>query len=121
MKIHRVLVIDGDSSAATRLAGFLTSRDYEVATSDGLDASELVCAHWRPHVMVIAPPLGSCAHVALEEARRRYPRQPIVLLTSAEGLELLLDLEAFAPALPASPGRGLSHIASVVEAAFAAA
>lgn len=113
----RVLVIDDDPTAASRLAGFLTSRRYEVATCNCLESAAVVSAHWRPHVMVLAPSLEAQRHDALEELRRRYPRQPIVLLTIADGPELLLDLEAFAPALPACPSRGLSHIESAVAAA----
>ena len=40
-----------------------------------------------------------------------------VVLTAGEGPDLLLDLEAFAPALPVRPSLDLAPIASAVSAA----
>jgi DNA-binding response OmpR family regulator len=115
----RVLVIDDDTAAATRLAGFLTSRKYEVAACGGLDAAVVRSAHWRPHVIMLSLSTEMARSASLGELRHHYPRQPIVLLTADEGLELLLDLEAYAPTLPVRPALGLSHIESVVAAASA--
>jgi len=69
----------------------------------------------RPHVLVLAT--KEHPHAEIEELRRHYPRLPLVLLTSEAGQELLLDLEAFAPAVPACPSRGMRHIESAVETA----
>jgi DNA-binding response OmpR family regulator len=113
----RVLVIDDDTTAATQLVGFLVSRKYEVATCGGLDATLVHSAPWRPHVLLLALSDETPRGAGLSELRHRYPRQPIVLLTADEGLELLLDLEAYAPTLPVRPARGLKHIESVVAAA----
>jgi DNA-binding response OmpR family regulator len=113
----RVLVIDDDSSTAKILARFLTSRDYEVETCSGLGHARDVLVRWRPHVLVLVPTLEAERHEELEELRRIYPRIPVVVLTIADGPDLILDVEAFAPALPARPSRGLAHIASTVEAA----
>ncbi|MCC6553954.1 MAG: response regulator [Polyangiaceae bacterium] len=115
----RVLVIDDDPSKAQLLAGFLTSRDYLVETCSGLDHARDVLARWRPHVLVLVPTLEAERHEELEELRRIYPRIPVVVLTLADGPDLIMDVEAFAPALPARPSRGLAHIASAVAAASA--
>lgn len=113
----RVLVIDDNTSTSHHLATFLSSHHYEVQScrDDGGCISD-VLAHWRPHVLVLAPREGE-RHDKLEELRRLHPRMPVVVLTAADGPDLLLDLEAFAPALAARPTRGLRHIESAVEAA----
>jgi DNA-binding NtrC family response regulator len=113
----RVLVIDDDASKAQLLAGFLASRDHQVETCSGLDHARDVLARWRPNVLVLVPTVESERHEELEELRRIYPRIPVVVLTLADGPDLILDVEAFAPAFPARPSRGLAHIASAVEAA----
>ena len=113
----RVLVIDDDASKAQLLAGFLITRDYQVETCSGLDHARDVLVHWRPHVLVLVPTVEAERHEELEELRRIYPRIPVVVLTLADGPELILDVEAFAPAVPARPSRGFAHIASAVEAA----
>jgi len=115
----RVLVIDDDPTTAGQLARFLSGR-YEVHTCSGLVRARE--AHderdgWRPHVLVLVPPLEQERHGQLEELRRIYPRLPVVVLTLEDGPELLLDLEAFAPTVPVRPSRGLGHIASAVAAA----
>jgi DNA-binding response OmpR family regulator len=113
----RVLVIDDDTHTAELLAKFLSSHEYETATCSGLSHARDVLVRWRPHVLVLVPTLEEERHEELEELRRIYPRLPVVVLTAAEGPDLLLDVEAFAPALPARPSRGLRHIESAVEAA----
>lgn len=113
----RVLVIDDDAQNAEALAGFLATRDYQVETCSGLGHARDVLARWRPHVLVLVPTLEAERHEELEELRRIYPRIPVVVLTLADGPDLILDVEAFAPAVPARPSRGLAHIASAVATA----
>ena len=113
----RVLVIDEDACRAQLLADFLTSRDYQVEICSGLNHARDVLVRWRPNVLVLVPTVEAERHEELEELRRIYPRIPLVVLTLADGPELILDVEAFAPALPARPSRGLAHIASAVESA----
>ena len=117
----RVLVIDDDPTTAGQLAAFL-SDIYEVHTCSSLERAR--AAHdgvdaWRPHVLVLVPPLEAKRHGQLEELRRIYPRLPVVVLTLEDGPELLLDLEAFPPTVPVRPSRGLKHIASAVAEASA--
>jgi DNA-binding response OmpR family regulator len=113
----RVLVIDDDKNTAELLAKFLSSHEYEVETCSGLGHARDVLVRWRPHVLVLVPTVEEERHEELEELRRIYPRLPVVVLTAAEGPDLLLDVEAFAPAVPATPSRGLRHIESAVEVA----
>ncbi len=47
------------------------------------------------------------------------PRVPVVVLTPAAATELILDMEAFAPTMPACPSRGLAYIRSAVADASA--
>jgi len=111
----RVLVIDDDPKSARHLAAFLAAHHYDVSTCAALDAARSVVAARRPHVLVLAT--KDHPHAEIEELRRHYPRLPLVLLTAEAGQELLLDVEAFAPAVPACPSRGLRHIESAVETA----
>ena len=113
----RVLVIDDDATKAELLAGFLASRAYQVETCSGLGHARDVLARWRPNVIVLVPTIEAERHEDLEELRRIYPRIPVVVLTIADGPDLILDVEAFAPTVPARPSRGLAHIASAVETA----
>ena len=113
----RVLVIDDDARKAQLLAGFLASRDYQVETCGGIARAPEVVAHWRPHVLVLVPTQEDERHDRLEELRRMFPRIPVVVVTLAEGPELILDMEAFAPTLPARPSRGFASIASAIAAA----
>jgi DNA-binding NtrC family response regulator len=117
----RVLVIDEDAGNSQLLARFLSSRDYMVETCRGLDHARDVLARWRPHVLVLVPRLETERHVDLEELRRMVPRMPVVVLTLEDGPDLIMDVEAFAPTVPACPARGLSHIASAVKTASAMA
>jgi DNA-binding NtrC family response regulator len=113
----RVLAIDDNAGKAQLLAGFLASRDYQVESCGGVaDALEVV-AHWRPHVLVLVPTHEAERHERLEELRRMFPRMPLVVVTLADGPELILDMEAFAPTVPARPSRNFASIASAVEAA----
>ena len=115
----RVLVIDDDPTTAGQLASFL-SDSYEVHTCPGLDrvrADHDCVGAWRPHVLVLVPPLEEDRHGQLEALRRIYPRLPVVVVTRTDGPDLLLDLEAFPPTVPVRPSRGLKHIASAVAAA----
>jgi DNA-binding NtrC family response regulator len=116
----RILLIDADPSHADDLATFLTSRSYEVMSCPRLADASSVLAGWRPHVVVLAPSAHDERH-ALEELRRTLPRLPIVVVTCALGPELLLELEAFAPAVPAMASRGLGHIESAIALASLAA
>ncbi len=111
----RVLVIDENPTSAGDLATFLSAHHYDVATCSALDGARTAVSSRRPHVLVLAT--GEHPHAEIEELRKLYPRMPLVLLTSEAGQELLLDVEAFAPAVPACPSRGLGHIESAVEAA----
>jgi len=111
----RVLVIDEDQASAHHLATFLTANHYDVSTCAELDGARSVVSDRRPHVLVLAT--KNHPHAEIEELRKVYPRLPLVVLTAEEGQELLLDVEAFAPAVPASPSRGLRHIETAVEAA----
>jgi DNA-binding response OmpR family regulator len=113
----RVLVIDEDQTNASHLAMFLTAHHYDVATCSTLTTAPSAMSERRPHVLVLAT--KDHPHAELEELRKVYPRLPLVVLTAEAGQELLLDVEAFAPALPASPSRGFKHVESAVEAAAA--
>ncbi len=113
----RVLVIDDDARKAQLLAGFLASRDYQVESCAGLGHAPEVVAHWRPHVLVLVPTLEAERHERLEELRRLFPRIPVVVVTLEDGPDLILDMEAFAPTVPARPSRNFASIASAVEAA----
>src|SRR5215211_6756777 len=114
--ITRVLVVDDDATRSHALATFLMSRHYDVLTCRDTGSVADVLAHWRPHVLVLAP-RESDRHHMLEEPRRVYPRLPLVVITATDGPHLLLDREAFAPAMPARPSRGLTNIESAVAAA----
>jgi DNA-binding NtrC family response regulator len=113
----RVLVIDDDACKAQILAGFLASRDYQVDTCEGMAHVSEVVARWRPHVLVLVPTVESERHDDLVELRRMFPRIPVVVVTLADGPDLILDVEAFAPTVPVGPSRGLAHIASAVKTA----
>lgn len=113
----RVLVIDDDAGKAQLLAGFLTSRDYQVESCGGIAPALEVVAHWRPHVLVLVPTQEAERHERLEELRRTFPRIPVVVVTLADGPDLILDMEAFAPTVPARPSRNFASIAKAVEAA----
>ena len=114
---YHVLVIGDDDSFADRIASFLRSRRFEVFTCSGLSHARDVLVHWTPHVLVFVPSCEAERHAELEALRHMYPSLPVVVLTSCEGLDLLLDLEAFAPALPVKPSPDLAPIASAVTAA----
>ncbi|MDC3954607.1 MULTISPECIES: response regulator [Polyangium] len=111
----RVLVIDENPTSAGDLASFLSAHHYDVSTCSALDGARSAVSSRRPHVLVLAT--KDHPHAEVEEVRKVYPRLPLVLLTEEAGQELLLDVEAFAPAVPACPARGLGHIESAVEAA----
>ena len=114
---HHVLVIAEDSRLADRIASFLVARRFEVFTCDGLAHARDVLAHWTPHVLVLVPTQEAERHAELEALRHKYPSLPVVVLTTGDGPELLLDLEAFAPALPVKPSLDLAPIASAVTSA----
>ncbi|MDC0749462.1 response regulator [Polyangium mundeleinium] len=111
----RVLVIDENLTNAGDLASFLSAHHYDVSTCSALDGARSAVSSRRPHVLVLAT--KDHPHAEVEEVRKVYPRLPLVLLTEEAGQELLLDVEAFAPAVPACPARGFGHIESAVEAA----
>jgi len=111
----RVLVIDENPTTAGDLASFLSAHHYDVSTCSALDGARSAVSSRRPHVLVLAT--KDHPHAEVEEVRKVYPRLPLVLLTAEAGQELLLDVEAFAPAVPAYPSRGFGHIESAVEAA----
>lgn len=113
----RVLVIDDDPTTADVLADFLAARRYEVVTCRGIAHARDLPEWWRPRVLVLVPTLEEERHEQLGELRRIYPRIPVVVVTASEDQELLLDLEAFPPTLPAKPSKGLGHIESAVLAA----
>jgi DNA-binding response OmpR family regulator len=113
----RVLVIDDDASTAAPLAAFLSARRYEVWSCSGLSHARDMLDLWRPHVLVLAPHGDAERHADLGKLRRLYPRLPVVVLTVLEDADLLLDLEAFAPTLPAMRSRGLGSIESAVAVA----
>ena len=113
----RVLVVSDDTPSAARLVSFLSSSNYDACCCAGLDRIADAIERWRPHVMVLAPLREGDRHAQLEQLRSLYPSMPVVILTMEDDQELLLDLEAFAPTLPATPSRGLRHIASTIAAA----
>ena len=110
----RVLVIDENPTSAGDLASFLSAHHYDVSTCSALDGARSVVSSRRPHVLVLAT--KDHPHAEVEEVRKVYPRLPLVLLTAEAGQELLLDVEAFAPAVPACPSRGFGDVESAVEA-----
>ena len=127
---YHVLVIGEDPVIADRIATFLSARNvgdtflplggprrFEVFTCAGLAHARDVLAHWTPHVLVLVPTVEAERHAELESLRQKYPTLPVVVLTAGEGPDLLLDLEAFAPALPVRPSLDLAPIASAVSAA----
>jgi DNA-binding response OmpR family regulator len=114
---YHVLVIAEDAAAADRIASFLVARRFEVFTCPGLAHARDVLAHWTPHVLVLVPSGEAERHAELESLRHKYPNLPVVVLTAEDGPDLLLDLEAFAPALPVKPSLDLAPIASAVSAA----
>ncbi len=114
---YHVLVIGEDPVVADRIATFLAARRFEVFTCPGLANARDVLVHWTPHVLVFVPRSEAERHAELEGLRHKYPSLPIVVLTAGEGPDLLLDLEAFAPALPVKPSLDLTPIASAVTAA----
>lgn len=111
---YHVLVIAEDSAVADRIAQFLVGRRFEVFTCSGLTHARDVLVHWTPHVLVLVPTGESERHAELEALRHQYPSLPVVVLTSGDGPDLLLDLEAFAPALPVKPSVDLAPIATAV-------
>ena len=114
---YHVLVIGEDPIVADRIASFLSARRFEVLTCAGLANARDVLVHWTPHVLVFVPRSEAERHSELEALRQKYPSLPIVVLMAGDGLDLLLDLEAFAPALPVKPSLDLAPIASAVRAA----
>lgn len=130
---HRVLVIAEDFVIADRIASFLSARTpgdsvsavnavgaprrMEVLTCNGLAHARDVLDHWTPHVLVLVPTGETARHAELESLRQKYPSLPVVVLTACDGPDLLLDLEAFAPALPVRPSLDLLPIAHAVQAA----
>ena len=114
---HHVLVIADDPAVADRIAQFLVARRFEVFTCSGLAHARDVLVHWTPHVLVLVPTGEAERHAELESLRHKYPSLPVVVLTAGEGPDLLLDLEAFAPAFPVRPSLDLAPIASAVTAA----
>lgn len=114
---YHVLVIAEDPAVSDRIAQFLAARRFEVFTCSGLAHARDVLAHWTPHVLVLVPRNESDRHAELEALRHQYPSLPVVVQTSGEGPDLLLDIEAFAPALPVKPSLDLTPIASAVTAA----
>jgi len=111
---YHVLVIAEDPVVADRIASFLVARRFEVFTCPGLAHARDVLVHWTPHVLVFVPSEEAERHAELEVLRHKYPSLPVVVLTSGEGPDLLLDLEAFAPALPVKPSLDLAPIALAV-------
>jgi DNA-binding NarL/FixJ family response regulator len=120
MPIHptyHVLVIGEDPVVLDRIATFLSTRRFEVFTCPGLAHARDVLVHWTPHILVFVPSCEAERHAELETLRHKYPSLPVVVLTAGDGPDLLLDLEAFAPALPVKPSLDLAPIASAVSAA----
>lgn len=114
---YHVLVISEDPVAADRIASFLVARRFETFTCSGLSHARDVLVHWTPHVLVLVPSKECERHAELEALRHQYPSLPVVVLTASTGPDLLLDLEAFAPALPVKPSLDLAPIASAVNEA----
>jgi DNA-binding response OmpR family regulator len=114
---YHVLVIGEDPVVADRIASFLSARRFDVFTCSGLAHARDVLAHWTPHVLVLVPSGEPQRHAELEALRHKYPSLPVVVLTAGDGPDLLLDLEAFAPALPVKPSLDLAPIASAVTTA----
>jgi DNA-binding response OmpR family regulator len=115
----RVLVIDDNAPHSEMLASYLASRDYDVQTCARVEHDDDVLAHWRPHVLVLVPSEEGQRHHELEVLRRKHPRLPVVVLTGDDTFDLLLDVEAFAPALPVALLGDLDRLESAVAAASA--
>lgn len=113
----RVLVLGDDPSTALPLAGFLNAQHYEVVSCVSLDYADEALAHWTPHVMVLVPGVEAARHESLEALRKHHPRLPIVVVTRESGRDLLLDLEAFTPALPAVPSLDFQSVQTAVDEA----
>ena len=113
----RVLVLGDDPSTASPLAGFLTAAHYEVVSCGNLEGADEALTHWTPHVMVLVPGAESTRHESLEALRKHHPRLPIVVVTRESGRDLLLDLEAFTPALPAAPSLDFRSVQQAVDEA----
>lgn len=114
-----VLVIAEDPKISDRIASSLLARSFEVFSCEGLAHAGDVLEHWRPHVLVLVPANEAERHHALETLRHSYPSIPVVVLTEGNGQDLLLDLEAFAPALPVPPSMDMTRLASAVADAAA--
>lgn len=112
----RVLIL-GEAPTASRLADFLAAQRYEVISCISLDMADEALTHWRPHVMVLVPGAEAARHDSLEALRRHHPRLPIVVVTGESGRDLLLDLEAFTPALPAVPSLDFRSVQTAVDEA----
>ena len=114
--MKRVLVIDDDASHSKMLAGYLASRRYDVQTCDCIEHED-VLVDWRPQVLVLVP-AASHRHQDLQAVRRKHPRLPVVVFTPELGPDLLLDVEAFAPALPVAASSDFAGLARTVAAAL---
>ena len=113
----RVLVINDEPSSAKQLTDFLASSGYEARACSGIAETRDDASGGRPHVLVLVPSRDTERHDQLECLRRLWPRIPVVVVTKDQSPDVLLDIEAFAPALTARPEGG--HIASTVAAAIA--
>lgn len=111
----RVLVLDENLETAGHLATFLSEHHYDVATCQELASARASMSSRRPHVLVVAT--KDEPHRELSALRKAFPRLPLVVVTEEAGQELLLDVEAFSPAIPVNPLSGLGQIESAVEAA----
>lgn len=117
MSSTRVLLLGPGFGPASSFAASLRARGHEVVACRNLASAPFVLERWLPRVVVLAPPAEASRHDLLKGVRRLLPQIPVVVLTNAAGPDLLLDLEAFAPTLPARRSRDLSDALRSVELA----
>jgi PAS domain S-box-containing protein len=90
----RVLVVDDDAMVRAVLAGHLEDEGYQITqASDGLDALAQLDAGETPDLLVTDFAMPGMNGLALiEEARKRLPRLPVVLLTGYVSAKVRLQV-----------------------------
>lgn len=117
MSPTRVLVLGPGFGPASPFAASLGARGHEVVACRDLGSLPFLLERWIPRVVVLAPPVEARRHDLLKGVRRLLPQIPVVVLTNEAGPDLLLDLEAFPPTVPARRSRDLSDALKSVELA----
>ena len=126
---HRQVLVVGPSSgqasqeagqglsAPDRLADELRARGYDVLGCPDASSARFALATWTPDVVIVIPADEAHRHGDMLALRRVLRDVPLVVMTNDAGPDLLLDLEAFAPTLPAKPLRS-THAVDALEAAL---